>query len=330
MAKRFVAKRKYRRKHKFIFYLFIAITTCLITLFIVYKYTLSSEVEIFGYMLKSSNSNIKLNTNPIDKAKNILGNLTVKNPISVLESSFNYKSVEDEVIVVNDDYEDESKVEKVETNYIEDPTPSDVSEPIVYLYNTHQTETYKLENSEVHNIAPNVMIASYTLKENLNKLGINTIVETSDITSYMNQRGMKHYQSYDASSNFIKQAINTHPTLKYFIDIHRDGIGHDLSTIVINDESCAKILFVVGTDNPNYKPNLELANKVNTLVESKYPGLSRGVITKSGEGVNGVYNQNISPNLLLIECGGYENNITEVSNTMKLIAGVLKEVIESS
>lgn len=330
MAKRFVARKKYKRKNRFIFYLIVAITTCLITLFIVYKYTSSNEVEVFGYMLKSSNGNIKLQTNPITEAKNILGNLTVKNPISILESSFNYKSTKDEVIVFNNDYKNDSKIEKVETNYVEDPSPSNISKPIVYLYNTHQTETYKMENSEVHNIAPNVMIASYTLKENLNNLGINTIVETSDITSYMNQNGMKHYQSYDASSVFIKNAISKNPTLQYFIDIHRDGVGHDLSTLVINGDSYAKVLFVVGTDNSNYKLNLEFANKVNDLIDEKYPGLSRGVITKSGEGVNGIYNQNINPNMLLMECGGYENNITEVSNTMKLISIILKEVIAPS
>ena len=39
--------------------------------------------------------------------------------------------------------------------------------PILYLYNTHQLETYSNEGIENTTITPNVMMASYLLKEKL-------------------------------------------------------------------------------------------------------------------------------------------------------------------
>ena len=50
---------------------------------------------------------------------------------------------------------------------------------------------------------------------------------------------------------------------------------------------------------------------------------------KGGSGVNGIYNQDFSPNTLLIELGGQYNSINEVNNTVLVLAEVLKEVITS-
>ena len=44
--------------------------------------------------------------------------------------------------------------------------------------------------------------------------------------------------------------------------------------------------------------------------------------------VNGVYNQDLSSNSLLIELGATDNTIEEVLNTLNVIAEVLKEYIK--
>ena len=64
-------------------------------------------------------------------------------------------------------------------------------------------------------------------------------------------------------------------------------------------------------------------NKLNTLSEKYYPGLSRGIYKKSGPGVNGIYNQDINSNVILIEVGALENNIEEVLNTMEALSNIL-------
>ena len=68
-------------------------------------------------------------------------------------------------------------------------------------------------------------------------------------------------------------------------------------------------------------------NKINDKLNLAYPGLSRGVIKKEGPNVNGVYNQDISPNSILIEVGGYENKIDEVYNTINVLGEIIGEII---
>ena len=87
-------------------------------------------------------------------------------------------------------------------------------------------------------------------------------------------------------------------------------------------------MFVIGKDHPNWQYNNNLANALNNLVNIYYNGLSRGVIGKSGINVNGIYNQDISPNCILIEVGGVDNNIEEVNNTMDAIADILSNYIK--
>ena len=59
------------------------------------------------------------------------------------------------------------------------------------------------------------------------------------------------------------------------------------------------------------------------LFNEYYPGISRGIYKKEGPGVDGIYNQDISPNSILIEVGGYQNNIEEVFNTIEAISNIL-------
>ena len=43
---------------------------------------------------------------------------------------------------------------------------------------------------------------------------------------------------------------------------------------------------------------------------------------KSGAGVNGVYNQDLSPNALTVEIGGVENQLEEFYRTVQVFAEV--------
>ena len=54
------------------------------------------------------------------------------------------------------------------SSYIEDPNPVDIDNPIIYIYNSHQLENYNNTNLDIYGITPNVLMASYLLKEKLN------------------------------------------------------------------------------------------------------------------------------------------------------------------
>ena len=195
--------------------------------------------------------------------------------------------------------------------------------PLVYIYNTHQGEKYKSDGDEIYT----VMNSSNMLHGNLNKYGISSIVENTSIQNILNVNNWNYASSYKVTKMLIEQAKIDYPSVEYFIDVHRDSVNRNITTVTIGDKGYARIMFLVGLDNPNYKKNLEVMTNMNNILERDYPGISRGIYKKSGMGVDGVYNQDISGNCILIEVGGEQNNIVEVTNTIEAFASMFNEYI---
>ena len=202
-----------------------------------------------------------------------------------------------------------------------------IDNPIVYIYNTHQTESYKYDKLNAYNIDYTVMFASYILQDYLYSLGINSIVETSSISKLLNENNLKYSQSYKASRILLEQSIIDSPTLKYFIDIHRDSSVYEKTTCEIDNIKYAKLLFILGLENEKYLENKVMIEELNNKLKNINDCLSRGILEKQGIGVDGVYNQDFNPNTILIEVGGQYNNIEEVNNSLKVLASILYEYI---
>lgn len=216
------------------------------------------------------------------------------------------------------------------SNYVKDPyeNKTPINNPLVYLYNTHQSEEYSSTNLESYNINPTVMMTSYILREKLNKNDIPTIVEENDVTEFLRTNNWNYASSYKVTRLLMEDAYSKNQSLQYFIDLHRDSVKKNISSVTIENKNYAKILFIVGLENKNYAKNLEITKSLNDKFNEKYPGLSRGIYKKQGVGVNGVYNQDFHPNTILIEVGGQENTIDEVFNTCEAISNVLTEYIK--
>ena len=328
MKKRIRLKRRKNLKY-------LRITFLLILVFIsfacIYNYSTkikmySSNEEFIMDLLNNSNHHIKYNKkNILNKVTSFISNININKPVTILENSFYYKNNQETEFVYNDDY----NPEEMETVHIKDPNPTNIEKPLVYIYNSHQLENYSSANYEAYNITPNVMMAAYLLREKLNNLGINTIVEESDITEFIRINNWNYNYSYVASRYYIEDAIKENPSLNFFIDLHRDALSKANSTTSIDGKNYAKVLFVVGLEHDNYQKNLELANEINRRIYEKYPNLTRGVITKAGQNVDGIYNQDLHPNMILLELGGNENTIDEVLNTIEVISVILKEYISN-
>ena len=200
-------------------------------------------------------------------------------------------------------------------------------EPIIYIYNTHQKEEYKTNFSDTFNINNSVLIASYILKEYLADLGINAIVENNSISDILNRNNWAYGASYKASRIFLEQAKINNPSLMYFIDIHRDSSSYESTVTNIDGKEYARLLFVIGLENPNYQKNLANTGHLEALIKQYNNSLSRGIMQKQGKGVNGVYNQDFNEQTFLIEIGGQYNNIEQISNTLKVLAQKLYEYI---
>ena len=211
----------------------------------------------------------------------------------------------------------------------EDDEPIETNKvPLVYIFNTHQTEGYNSNFLETFNINNTVFLGSHILGEYLNDLGIGVIVEENSVVDVLNTNGWKYGRSYKASRILMEEAYKNNPSLKFFIDLHRDSASYDRTVTEIDGKKYARVLFVVGLEHDNYQENLNLANYLNDEVKKFNGNLSRGVLQKKGSGVNGIYNQDLNRNTILIEVGGQYNYIEEVNNTLKVIANIIYDYLK--
>ncbi|MBR2707823.1 MAG: stage II sporulation protein P [Bacilli bacterium] len=306
-------KRKF--KYRLILYAFVMFLGYQISFNIIMHFKLVNSNESFiKALLVDSNYHLLYEK----KANNLFTKgfskiINVNKPVTILDNILHLKQ-NDKVLVtyVENPKIDTSKVEK---------------EPEVFIYNTHQGETYEGKGLEEYNITPGVMMASYLLQKKLLENNVKAIVMEENLIDYMNINNMNHAKSYIASRTFLEEALKNNQNLKLIIDIHRDSLPKEKSTVIINNKPCAKILFVIGEEYDTYKENLNMTNIINEKIKEKYPNLTRGIITKGGAGNNGVYNQDLNNKITLMELGADKNTIEEVNNTIELISPIIGEYI---
>jgi stage II sporulation protein P len=195
--------------------------------------------------------------------------------------------------------------------------------PLIYIYSTHETESYQDKYLEIYNIKPTVKTMSLILQDYLNELNIKTIVENKSISGILKENNWAYKKSYQASRIAISETIINNPSLKMIIDLHRDSSSLEKTLLEYNNKKYARILFVVGEDHSNYQENLALSENLKNILEEKIPNITRGITIKGGDGVNGIYNQDLSNKSILIELGGQYNEIEELNNTLEILSKVI-------
>lgn len=303
MKKKFITKKlKSKKKIKVFFVIFMFF----IGIFISYKNLEKSKIEITDKDLIDMVVSNSFNNDNNFLEKLVNQSLKVSNPIKLLNKNY-------QKYIPNVKYEEKTVKEE--------------ESPLIYIYNSHQTEEYQSSTYAEFSINPTVVMNDYILEDIFNKNGYKTLVEERSIKEVLNNNKWKYVNSYKASRIFLEDVIVKNPSLKYFIDVHRDSLKRDKTTITIDGKDYAKIIFLIGTDNSNYQSNLDLTERINNKLNEYYPGLSKGIYKKGGEGVNGVYNQDFSPNTILVEMGGYENTTNEVLNTSIAFSRCFMEAI---
>lgn len=198
---------------------------------------------------------------------------------------------------------------------------------VVYLINTHDTESFlpELTSEEAFNKKVNITQTSEKLKQELEKHGIGTVKEERSVQESLHQKGWNYNRSYEAARIFLEEAVAGQEEFELFFDLHRDSKGRDKTTATINGVDYARVMLVVGGNNPDAEFNTKMAEELDSLLEKKYPGLSRGVLYKEGASTNGVFNQDLSPQMMLVEVGGVENTLEETYHTAEALADVISE-----
>lgn len=321
MSKKMNLKNKKKKKHIIKKSLFIM--TFLLSLFFTIRLLASISIkdqqdEFLTFLLENQNIYLedkRQGFSYFHKMMMKLLNIDLASPLTFLNRD--YKGLTSNTVVKLKKSETNKKIETKKEN------------PTIYIYNTHQTEEYKPTSYLEYSVNPNVLMASYILEEQLSKKGHVVLVEEESVSKLRTTLGLNYAGSYKVTRSMMENAKKNNPTLKYYIDLHRDSLTRDKTTLTVDSKSYAKILFIVGLENSNYQENLDFTNKISDLLNQKVKGLSKGIYKKEGPLVNGVYNQDFSNRVILIELGGNENTIDEVYRSLIVLGEVLDEVIKN-
>ena len=288
--KRFKSKKKLRSKLIWIVLILIIILLFIICFKNIPKLNYSNDKLLLCF-LNSTNSYIETNVDPFEKFIDYALNL---------DDLFNSK------------YSNTIKVSNIKFD-------SSIM-PKVYIYNTHDTEEY-LGGSGVRE-------AAKLIEHKLKEVGIDSIVEDRKVTPYLDTSYSTFYQSYAISRKYLEEYINIYNDFDLVIDLHRDALEREYSYKTIEGVNYAKILFVQGVRYEHYKDNLELVTKISDMVNSKYPGVSKGIMIKDKDYQHDNYNQDLSRNAMLLELGSNNSTWDEISNTIDILIPIFKEVID--
>lgn len=321
MSKKMNLKNKKKKKHIIKKSLFIM--TFLLSLFFTIRLLASISIkdqqdEFLTFLLENQNIYLedkRQGFSYFHKMMMKLLNIDLASPLTFLNRD--YKGLTSNTVVKLKKSETNKKIETKKEN------------PTIYIYNTHQTEEYKPTSYLEYSVNPNVLMASYILEEQLSKKGHVVLVEEESVSKLRTTLGLNYAGSYKVTRSMMENAKKNNPTLKYYIDLHRDSLTRDKTTLTVDGKSYAKILFIVGLENSNYQENLDFTNKISDLLNQKVKGLSKGIYKKEGPLVNGVYNQDFSNRVILIEVGGNENTIDEVYRSLIVLGEVLDEAIKN-
>lgn len=210
-----------------------------------------------------------------------------------------------------------------------EPSPKDEqAEKTVLLYHSHSWESFKpiLKGTKNETAAAstdpdkNISITGREIGQVLEENGIGFVHDTSG--------GWDYDESYQASRKIVQSLMKKHDDLTYLIDIHRDSASGKQTTTTIERQKYARIVFIIGEANKHYSANLYLAKQLSKRLEERYPGILRGVVGKSKSDGNGMYNQDLSKNALLVEIGGVDNTSEEIKRTSRAFAEVLSDLIK--
>lgn len=306
---RILKRIKLRGKRKFriwIYPLFV------ILLYIVISYNFkgikleNNNSDFVKQLLQESNSHLvyeKQHKDLFSKFLSFINHVEIENPPTIIDRVFAYNEIEE--------------VEPQGFYYIQNNV---VDHPRVYIYSTHPLEGYVGEKLEGYDVSPGVLLASILLQEKLNEKGIATIVEERSVSNYLKENNLSFEQSYQATRSFLKDQLNQHNDFDLIIDLHRDATSKDKSTTTIDDKEYAKVMFVMRESYPNVK----FAESLNTIIENKYPSLSRGIYKKYVDN----FNQDLNKKTILLELGGNYNTIDEVVNTIDALANSIEEFLK--
>ena len=189
----------------------------------------------------------------------------------------------------------------------------------VALYCTHTDESYiPGDGTEAKPEDGGIIDVANQLCEALKAKGVDAVV---DDTSHDPHDAGAYRRSRSSAMNLME---SVRPDL--LLDIHRDGIpdANEYKDDIDGTEA-SKCRFVVGRSNQNKAANEETAKKLKQVADSTYPGLIKDIYIGKGS-----YNQDLTPNSMIIELGTHTIEKDRVLKTTGYMADVIAKYLGAS
>ncbi len=191
--------------------------------------------------------------------------------------------------------------------------------PLILIYHTHTTESFVPFSGEAFstNLEKTVVVLGEYLKEILEKkYGI-------PVLHYCEVFDIPRRSAYEKARPAVEKIIAEHPGIQVVLDVHRDGVSRNTTTVSVNGSETGRVLFVLGSNHKDWNNNLRFALFLQEALEEISPGLSRGIRKQPF-----TYNQHLHHRSLIVEIGGHENSMEEVKRTIPYLAGALAAVLQ--
>ncbi len=198
----------------------------------------------------------------------------------------------------------------------------------VLIMHTHATESYEDCDAAQYDTRNtwrstdnnrNMVAVGNAIEEELRKAGIGVVHDTQQF-DYPSYNG-----SYDRAAAVVRDYLTQYPEIQLVLDIHRDGIQRDATTIVkpateIDGKPAAQIMILCGSAPSvgDWGENLRTAAAVQNLLESRYPTLTRPLYFSTGR-----YNMDLSGGTILLEIGSQANTLEEALHAARLAGQAL-------
>lgn len=235
-----------------------------------------------------------------------------------------------------EDNQDQSLTSEIEI--VSTPVPAAVKiehsmdEPLVFVYHTHGTESYKPESvGNYHSLNRKYTVRKIgeIFTDSLRKSG-QKVIHDDTLHDYPSFQG-----SYKRSLDTLNKNLKTNQSLKVIFDIHRDGINdvdeldavdyealRKKSTVTINGETIARFQIVLGGGNENLEELKQFAYYLKAVSDELYPGLAKPILLKTFK-----FNQYKSDYYALLEVGNNTNTIEEAEKTAKYLSEIINQAL---
>lgn len=186
---------------------------------------------------------------------------------------------------------------------------------LIAMYVTHSDESYiPSDGTESINGQGGIYDVAREFRDALQAKGIDVILDES--THLPHDSG-----AYRRSRQTAERLLQKRPDA--IIDIHRDGIPDQSEyTCTIDGENASQVRLLVGRSNQNSEVNREFAKEIKAVADKQYPGLIKDIFIGKGN-----YNQDLSPNAILLEFGTHTISKERVLNSTDLMADVVSTTL---